>query len=449
MNDALLPDHVLDSIANAADRPADGVINAIAQQLVSESSNPESDEPTNPELDERRAAFLDLLREVAREEGPVEEFLAAGAELDDCIDPKLVHRAQAFFEEHGVAIITALFHAALPEAYLGRRGVQVLDMTGELVSNWTRRIQETGQFLVNVLSPSPEFEGSGTTTLTHGELAARAVRRVRLRHSAVRWLLQAPYKPTYKLLFMEGLRDPRLWDLRMQQIDEDRTRTEPLNQEDLLATLGTFTTVTFEALAKMGVAFDDDDREAFYHLWNVVGWHLGIGDVESVGDIDTGAGAGRWPNNAILPLGAPRMDDLVGRLRQRLQGQTEAGPRLAKALVQELSYPLPRPTQGAPAFFVRYLIGDEHADQLEIGAGGYVQLLVRRTGALASVAKRARVNPLGELMMSALSHTVTRYALRAFVAQSRGSERGFSIDPRIANQWGIQTGPEVQEPLRA
>jgi hypothetical protein len=52
-------------------------------------------------------------------------------------------------------------------------------------------------------------------------------------------------------------------------------------------------------------------------------------------------------------------------------------------------------------------------------------------------------------MMSALSHTVTRYALRAFVAQSRGSERGFSIDPRIANQWGIQTGPEVRQPLRA
>ena len=67
-----------------------------------------------------------------------------------------VKRAQNFFDDNGVVIITALFHASLPEAYLGKRGVQVLDITGELWRSFTRRAQETGQFLINVLSPTPE-----------------------------------------------------------------------------------------------------------------------------------------------------------------------------------------------------------------------------------------------------------------------------------------------------
>jgi hypothetical protein len=285
--------------------------------------------------------------------------------------------------------------------------------------------------------------------LTHGQLAARAVRRVRLRHAATRWLLRARYKPAYPSLLLEGLDDLRVWDARLLEVGLDEKPCEPLNQEDLLGTLGTFTTVTFEALAKMGVAFDDDDRRAFYHLWNVVGWHLGIGHTASVDRIPTGAGPGRWPDNAILPLQVDDIDALFNRLRCRLQGETDAGARLAKTLVQELSYPLPRPLQGAPAFFVRYLIGDEKADKLQVGEGGVVELAVLRTGALENLAKRVRENQLGETMMSLLSHTVTRYALRMFVAQSRGSDRAFSIDPRIANQWGVQIGPELREPSPA
>jgi hypothetical protein len=382
--------------------------------------------------------------------GLVADFLAGGEQIDDVIQLDRVRHAQAFFEENGISIITALFHAALPEAYLGKRGVQVLGMTGELVSNWTRRIQLTGQLLVTVLSPEPDL-AQNQTTLHHGQVAATAVRRVRLRHAAVRWILEAPYKPPFTPVGIDAADPPTVWELRMRQIHQDKHPSRPLNQEDLLGTLGTFTTATFDALAKMGVAFDDDDRTAYFHLWNIVGWHLGIGDRESVGD-GFGGGASRrtWPDNEIFPLAPPDMDDAFGRLREKLQGKSEEGVRLAKTLVQEMSRPLPGPLQGAPAFLVRYLIGDTLADELEIEAGGYLQLFVRRTEALERIAKRLRVNAFGEVMVSALSSAITRYALRAFITESRSIDpgfSGFSIDPGIANRWGIQTGPEVRQPL--
>ena len=440
--EAFLPDDVLDRLANVGDRPADDLVAAVVEEL-------RQDEP-DLDWNARRALFPKVLGTIERENGSlVSGFLASGEDIDAYIDEELIRHAQAFFEENGVAIITTLFHASLPEAYLARRGVQVLDLTGELVSNWTQRIRETGQFLVSVLSPDGEAEKTGRTTLAHGEFAARVVRRTRLRHAAVRWLLDAPYRPTLPLLALEGLDDPAPWRVRMAQIGEDRVPSTPLNQEDLLGTLATFTTVTFLALEKLGVSFDDVDRRAFHHLWNVIGWHLGIGDAASVRDIPVGRAGPTWPDNVVLPLEADEMDDLARRLARRLQGPTDAGARLAKTLVQELSYPLPGPAQGAPNFLVRYMIGNAQGDDLDLGAGGYGQLLALRSGALEAVARYARGSRLGHLAIPRVSESITRYALRVFVSQSRGTGSGFSIEPRIANLWGVQTGSEIRPPLRS
>jgi hypothetical protein len=52
-------------------------------------------------------------------------------------------------------------------------------------------------------------------------------------------------------------------------------------------------------------------------------------------------------------------------------------------------------------------------------------------------------------MMSLAGQALTRYALREFVARSRGSDRGLQIDPAIAARWGVQIGPEVRPVRRA
>jgi hypothetical protein len=155
-----------------------------------------------------------------------------------------------------------------------------------------------------------------------------------------------------------------------------------------------------------------------------------------------------WPENLILPLEPDEMDDLARRLAGRLQGPTDEGARLAKTLVQELAYPLPSLAHGAPDFLARYIIGDEQGDALELGAGGYAQLLVRSSGALEALVRGAGASPLGRMAIPMVSGAITRYALRLFVSQSRGTGHGFNIEPGIASLWGVQTGPEVRAPLR-
>jgi ER-bound oxygenase mpaB/B'/Rubber oxygenase, catalytic domain len=439
MSAPLLDDDILGQLARAADPDADDVVATIVTSLHLG--------PGDPDWDARRAAYPDLMREIGRDDdaAAVAAFLRGGAEIDSLIQPKLVHHAQEFFEEHGVAVITSLFLASLPQAYLGRRGVQTLDMTGELVANWSRRIQETGQFLVNVLTRDPTMAETDRTTLHHGETGARVVRRVRLTHSAVRWLLKARYDPKLLNLALRDLPKPKtLWHLRMKQIGEPggADLSEPLNQEDLLATLGTFTTVVFSALDKLAVPYDKGQRKAYHHLWNIVGWHLGIGDEAALAHIPTGL-TERWPHNRVLPLKVKEMDTLFERLRSLLEEESEQGRRLAKTLVQDFSYPLPRPLQGAPAFIVRYLIGDEDADKLDIGGGGYVGLVARRTGSLERLAQQTRTSVFGEYVLSAMAQMLTRYALRNFVARSRESTRGLTIDPHTASRWGVETGPEL------
>jgi hypothetical protein len=436
----------LNDLATCGDVPADKVIKGLARRRSTTDVERQNE---FPDLTRRIWADVDVL------ETPIRDFVMAGNEVAPHIETDKVTHAQAFFEEHGVAVITALFYAALPEAYLGRRGVQVLDLTGQLVRNWARRIQETGQFLLNVLTPAPWLDDTTTTSLSPGQAGARAVRRVRLTHAAVRWLLDAEPTTTFALLKLKDLATKSVWAARLVDVGEEVVvgskhvvTSRPLNQQDLLATLGTFTTVTFDALAKLGVSFDDDDRVAYHHLWDVVAWHLGIGDAASV--VEPGALAPHaWTGNRVLPLGVDEMDALYGWLSTELQHSTSQGWRLAKTLVQELALPLPRPLEGMPAVVVRYLIGDEKADWLQVERGGFTELLAVRTGRLEELVRRGSRVPGGPMLMSLAGTTLTRYALREFVARSRGSERGLRLDPAIAARWGVQVGPEVAPAGRA
>jgi ER-bound oxygenase mpaB/B'/Rubber oxygenase, catalytic domain len=446
MTKSVLADYVLEKLAHSTDPEAEEVVAKVIGELGLGGAT---------SLEERRAAFPQLIRAIAHpeEKSDVDGFLRGGDEIAKKINPDLIDHAQEFFKRNGVAIITALFHAALPEAYLGERGVQVLDLTGGLVTNWTRRIHETGQFLINVLSPVPELSRiSEMTSLSPGQEGAIKARRVRLIHAVVRWLLGAEEKRAFPHLLLSGFDTYTVWERRMVEIGKEVATPQgaagprpvvagaPLNQEDLLATLGTFTTVTFEALDKLAIPFDDDDKEAYYHLWNVVGWHMGIG-AESAIDIDI-AGRKPWRKNKILPLSVKEMNHQYEYFRGHLLGGTEQGRRLAKALVQELTYPLPNAFNAAPSFLIRYFISDDLANKLEIEEGGYAQVLVRRSKALQWFAEELRSSRVGKVGVALMSDAVTRYALRTFVSQARTSEGGFAIGPQIASRWGIQVGPE-------
>ena len=408
--------------------------------------------------DDRQRLFRHLIVELAKNiedeslDPAIKQFLNGGGQAIDQIVREnfaQIKRAQAYFDDHGVAIITALFHASLPEAYLGKRGVQVLDATGELFRNWVRRVQETGQFLVNVLSSTPDLWLEGRTSLSRGEFGARATRRIRLTHAAVRWMLDGPPQPGHPSLLLERIENPTEWKARLIAAGlETSIGQPPLGQQDLLATLGTFTTVVLRALERLAVQFTDEDREAFHVLWNVVGWHLGIGDRATLVAASLEPQPNAWPESALLPISADEMDLTYDHLAKLLQEPSDAGRRMTKALMQELAYPLPQPLQRAPAFVARYLIGNNHADMLDIEQGGFFELAVAQSGALRKFTELARAGWVGRLSLGLVSRTVTRYALRTFITQSRWSERGLTIEPRIAGKWGIQIPPEPRTPAR-
>jgi len=358
--------------------------------------------------------FGQFMRTVSRDparqdDKDLNDFLMGGPDIAATPEDKdRIRTAQQFFEDNGVAIISALFYKALPEAYLGRRGVQVLDLTGELFSDFRRRIAETGRFLLNVLTPALSPNGDATS-LDPGQPGAIAVRRVRLIHAAIRRLIP---------------RDE--WQARLRELGDPDA--EPINQVDLLATLTTFTTMTFEALELLGTQVGDAHKDAYHYLWRAVGEHLGI-----------------QPRN--IPATPEEMAALTRHVREQLQGPTEQGERMAKALVQELTYPLPRALHLVTPFTIRYLIGDDMADSLGIEQGGYTELLVRRSGLLAKVAEVTRKHQVSQVVVGAASDMLTRYTLRAFLAESRHSDRGLQIEPRIAARWGIQIGPETRPPM--
>ena len=133
--------------------------------------------------------------------------------------PETVARGQRVFAELGPEILMLLCCYSLPSSYAARRGVQVLHQTAYLAKRPNRRLFETAQMIVDVLSPGGLDPGG------HGVCTAQ---KVRLMHAAIRHLI---------------LTNPQAaWD--RQELGT------PINQEDLLGTLMTFTWLIIDGLLK-------------------------------------------------------------------------------------------------------------------------------------------------------------------------------------------------------
>ena len=169
------------------------------------------------------------------------------------IDDPMVGRGQEVFKEWSLDIVTCLFCASLPFAYAAARGVEVLERISQLADPETvaRRIAETGQMLLSVSEPE---------ALAPGGLGYRSVREVRLLHAVIRARLTMTARP----------RRREAWDTDVLGV--------PVNQEDLLGTLLSFTSVVFRALDHMGIPLGPSDQECYLQLWAAIGNLLGIAD---------------------------------------------------------------------------------------------------------------------------------------------------------------------------
>jgi hypothetical protein len=324
----------------------------------------------------------------ARSDGALPE---AGAKSDSYwsfegtpIDVARLTIAHDLFGVYGGEIGATLLLASLPNAYAAEAGASVLATTRELQSNARRRIGETAQFVVDVLFPDPPrlsampppAPGATTLALPPGSRGFKRARTVRLTHAVIRTLM-AKAEPRWDP--MSNANVPRRKHMRLGV---------PINQEDLLGTLGTFTVTVFETMERLGIPWSDEAEQAFLDLWDRAGELLGVGTKEVVALLK---GVDHLPEEykkALRPKTPTEARQLLALIRERnwplpVEGEVlgpfanSHGKRLVRALLDELQEAMPRGMERVPLVVMRYLVDPAAHELLGLGGGGLVGSLVQ------------------------------------------------------------------------
>lgn len=304
----------LDAFRQIGDPPADLAIERLVAQ-------------TGPE--EARHLFDRLVRQI---EMPLDElpdslrdYWAATDRLPGQVDPEQMRLASAFFADHGPKFLIFLYFKSLPLLYTCANGAKVLVQTGRLTSRdttadvFTRRIAETGQFLLTVMAPD---------ALLPGGPGIRAIQKVRLIHAAIRFFIR-----------QRGEWKQEEWGV-------------PVNQEDMAATLMTFSVALTEALDQFGVAEQAVRREAYCYCWTAIGRLLGL-------------------REELLPANEAAGQALLQAVLRRQSAASEEGRMLTEALTGFIRSNFPREVQLAPEALMQHLLGPErlHLLGLQTPAG--------------------------------------------------------------------------------
>lgn len=249
-----------------------------------------------------------------------EDYLESLSHLPEWADEEKMNQGSEFFKMHAERIGLLLFCKSLPTCYTCAKGAKVLSMTGRIeehdgsFDSMTRRLLETGQFIFNVCAKFA-FNERGRGFIS--------VQKVRLMHASIR-----------TIALKHGF-DTSIYD-------------HPINQEDLVGTLLTFSTIILQGLEQSGLDLKQSDKEAYMHLWKVVGSMMGVQDELLVEDPQEGK-------------------EFMDTILQHQQASSEDGITLTASCIEFLQFHLKRKVlQDEPARFMRFFMGDEASDLLAI-----------------------------------------------------------------------------------
>lgn len=255
----------------------------------------------------------------------VRDYLAATS----IVDPRTaatVAAGEKVFATHGPEILLILCCSSLPSAYAARKGVQVLHRTAYLAKRPNRRLFETSQMIIDVMSPG----GLGP-----GGRGLRAAQKVRLMHAAVRHLI---------------LHDPsQSWN-----VDELGL---PINQEDMLGTLMTFSWLILRGLAHIGVPLPPPEGQAYAETWMHVGRVMGV-------------------EPDLLPSSVAETELVSDIIEQRQVAESAEGREMTAALLGMMQDNLPRPLHSVPAALIREFLPPRVADALAVPNHPFEQALI-------------------------------------------------------------------------
>ena len=264
---------------------------------------------------------------------PIRHYLEETSSLPDWANDEQLREAQQLFNIWGLSSCVILSCASLPECYVMKNGVNVLAMTQRIELHVRRRILETAQMIMDVMSPGG---------LSPGGRGIAAAQRVRLMHASIRWLILHPQAHTgpepegesavTKLFEADG------WD---------PAYGKPICQEDLAFTLQTFAHVALRSFDRLSIDLTDAQKDSYIACWNVTGAVMGI-------------------RQELLPADHKEAEQLFAIIKRRQAGENAAARAMAAALIQFQQNVLPGPLKDLPIVMTRHLIGDETAALLGV-----------------------------------------------------------------------------------
>jgi hypothetical protein len=295
------------------------------------------------------------------------------------VDTEKLALASKLWQENTVAAMGVLYAASLPFCYLIKNGIPALYDTGKLLEPYlSQRIYETGLLLDSILDsnglsviedkeydygkvlleelnkadPKGRWERRGHTFCRCGGPAKKteneaaqaeaivaavnervqksrrylwgkgylAAKKVRFLHASMRYMLLNPqnFEPQDKqstkplMQIFSERREP--WNT--QELGY------PVNQEDQAYTLLTFGLIIPKGLERWGISLSQEQKDAFLHLWKVIGYTLGI-EEELLTD--------QWDE----------AEALFAMIQARQAGASEDGMKLTDALIELLDQYLP------------------------------------------------------------------------------------------------------------
>ncbi|RMG63360.1 MAG: DUF2236 domain-containing protein [Bacteroidetes bacterium] len=318
------------------------------------------------------------------------DFVHRHSSLPSWADAQQLRRAGTVFLDHGPKFLVYLYYLSLPTLYSCAKGAQVLALTGRLMpervghERFSRRIAETGQFILDVMSPGGlQTGGKGIATTL----------RVRLIHAAIRHFLP-----------------PDRWETAWGR---------PINQEDLALTLMTFCISMFRGLERTGIALSPPDAEAYFHAWRVVGYLLGVEEELLPEDVAAGTG-------------------LHDRILGRQLAPSAAGRELVQALIHFAEQTIPGQLfDQAPYILIRHLAGEAVARALAVAPRQgclFVALPPTLRAWLGWVERWEDLSEPSHEIMDRLSQKLV-HGMVAFFNDYKGET--FRVPPGVQQAWHI------------
>lgn len=308
------------------------------------------------------------------------------------LDAQKLKRAQEVFELFGPEVMMILGFYSLPAAYAARRGVQVLARTGSLRGRPVRRVFETAQMVVDVMSQGGlESQGRGVRTL----------QKVRLVHAAVRHMIR------------QNRREP--WPTHELGV--------PLNQEDMAGTLMTFSYVVLEGMKALRIELTLEQQEAWLYAWTAVGRILGV-------------------HERLLPSSLEEARMLTRFIRERQVEPSAEGVALTHALIEGMKALVPGPLEGLPASMIHFFLDQDQwqglnvADMLHVPRPDWTSSLAQAITYLGGF-----TDWVGDhtFLPARLLRRVSKDIVEAMLlVEGRGERTAFHIPAQLQSSWNLK-----------